>query len=141
VGCPWLAAQMKVLVCGGRSFEDYPALMRALDALHAKRPVTTIIHGGARGADTGAADWAAYRAEKYGEDIKVICFYADWLRHGRAAGHKRNQQMLDEAKPDVAVAFPGGPGTADMVRRARAAGVQVYAVDLDGWLRVLPGVP
>jgi hypothetical protein len=37
----------------------------------------------------------------------------------------RNQAMLDYGKPDLVVAFPGGKGTADMVRRARVAGVKV----------------
>jgi hypothetical protein len=33
--------------------------------------------------------------------------------------------MLDEGKPQLVVAFPGGRGTADMIGRARAAGVPV----------------
>jgi hypothetical protein len=33
--------------------------------------------------------------------------------------------MLDESKPDLVVAFPGGPGTANMIKLARAAGVMV----------------
>ncbi len=37
----------------------------------------------------------------------------------------RNQQMLDEAKPDMVLAFPGGRGTDDMVSRAEKAGVPV----------------
>jgi hypothetical protein len=37
---------------------------------------------------------------------------------GRSGGPKRNQQMLEEGKPDLVLAFPGGRGTADMVRRA-----------------------
>jgi hypothetical protein len=37
-------------------------------------------------------------------------------------------QMLDEGKPDLVIAFPGGGGTADMMRRARAAGVEVLEV-------------
>lgn len=45
--------------------------------------------------------------------------------NGKAAGPIRNQRMLDEGKPDLVVAFPGGRGTADMVRRAKAAGVPV----------------
>jgi hypothetical protein len=53
---------------------------------------------------------------------------ADWNTHGRAAGPIRNQRMLDEVKPELVVAFPGGRGTADMVRRAREAGVNVYLV-------------
>jgi hypothetical protein len=33
--------------------------------------------------------------------------------------------MLDEGRPDVVVAFPGGRGTADMMMRAGSAGVEV----------------
>jgi hypothetical protein len=33
--------------------------------------------------------------------------------------------MLDEGKPNLVVAFPGGTGTADMVQRAREAGNEV----------------
>jgi UDP-N-acetylmuramoylalanine-D-glutamate ligase len=33
--------------------------------------------------------------------------------------------MLEREKPDLVVAFPGGRGTADMVAKARAAGVEV----------------
>ena len=59
-------------------------------------------------------------------------FPADWIRHGRAAGPIRNEQMLREGCPDLVVAFhddPGlGRGTADMVRRALAAGVPVRFV-------------
>lgn len=42
------------------------------------------------------------------------------------------KKMLDEGKPDLVVAFPGGPGTAHMVRIARAAGVRVLKVSNDG---------
>ena len=53
---------------------------------------------------------------------------APWKRFGPSAGGIRNQQMLDEGKPDLVVAFPGGKGTADMVRRAENAGVKVIKV-------------
>jgi hypothetical protein len=33
---------------------------------------------------------------------------------------------LDEGKPDLVVAFPGGGGTKDMVRRAVKAGVPIH---------------
>jgi ABC-type branched-subunit amino acid transport system substrate-binding protein len=36
--------------------------------------------------------------------------------------------MIREGKPDAVVAFPGGRGTADMVRQARAAGIEVREV-------------
>ena len=46
----------------------------------------------------------------------------------KSAGHIRNQVMLDKGKPDVVVAFPGGRGTADMVRRAEGAGIEVRRI-------------
>ena len=36
--------------------------------------------------------------------------------------------MLDEAQPHIVIAFPGGRGTADMVRKAEVAGVPVVRV-------------
>jgi predicted Rossmann-fold nucleotide-binding protein len=109
---------MKILVCGGRNYDDYEAVVKTLSWLGPD----LIIHGGAPGADSLAAEYA--RETK----TPVKAFLADWQTHGRAAGPLRNQQMLDEGKPDLVVAFPGGIGTADMVRRAEAAGVKVQEV-------------
>jgi hypothetical protein len=53
---------MRVLVCGGRSFDDLPLLDRTLDELHAERPIAAVIHGGAVGADTMAHFWAGAAA-------------------------------------------------------------------------------
>ena len=85
-------------------------------------PPCVLIHGAARGADEGAARWAK------SEGIASRAYPANWRKHGKAAGPIRNQQMLDDGRPDFVVAFPGGRGTADMVRRAHAAGVPVYEV-------------
>jgi hypothetical protein len=88
--------------------------------------LAVIVHGGAKGADSIAEE----EAEKLGRDVEV--YRADWKRHGRAAGPIRNQRMLDESDPAAVFAFrcPGhSPGTDDMVRRARARGVQVYVVE------------
>jgi len=57
---------------------------------------------------------------------------ANWAGLGRKAGPIRNQEMLDQGRPNMVVAFPGGRGTADMVRRARGAGVEVIEVGEDG---------
>lgn len=110
---------MKVLVCGGRDFSDGPSMWKALGEIDDAQGITTVIEGGARGADQYAYNWAAERF------IRVEHFVADWARYGKAAGPMRNQQMLREGKPDLVVAFPGGRGTADMVRRAKEAGVTV----------------
>lgn len=52
---------------------------------------------------------------------------ADWKRFGRAAGVLRNTAMLAD-RPELVIAFPGGKGTADMVRKAKAAGLEVIVV-------------
>jgi hypothetical protein len=110
---------MKVLVCGGRDFNDALTLGSWLGGIHKKQGIDLLIEGGARGAD--------YMARKFAEwqGIPVKTFTADWERHGKAAGPIRNKQMLDEGKPDLVVAFEGGRGTANMVQQARAAGVKV----------------
>lgn len=117
-----MSEQLRVLVCGGRTYSDLFQLFAVLDTLDVERGIGTIIHGGARGADSLAGKWADVR----GKACRVV--FADWEIHGRAAGPKRNQQMIDEHHPDVTVAFPGGIGTADMVRRSKAANIAVYEI-------------
>lgn len=113
---------MRVLVCGGRDFTNARLLYGALDRLAREVLVDCIIEGDARGADRMAGYWA----KKNRVDLRL--FPADWTKHGKAAGPIRNQQMLDKGKPDLVIAFPGGSGTADMVSRARAAGIEVREV-------------
>lgn len=120
---------MRALVCGGRDAEplevwNWLEKFGHQDAAEALgRPalprITTLIHGGARGADEGAARWGE------SEHLRVVAFHADWKKHGKAAGPIRNARMIAEGKPDVVIAFPGGRGTADMVRQAEAAGIPV----------------
>jgi YspA, cpYpsA-related SLOG family len=111
---------MRVLVCGGRDFNNPAWLNITLNELSRDAGWTTIIEGGARGADRQAREWALDNG------LDVQTFDADWHAHGRAAGPLRNQRMLDEGQPDLVVAFPGGRGTADMVRQARARGITVH---------------
>jgi predicted Rossmann-fold nucleotide-binding protein len=111
---------MRILVCGGRDYRNVSAVINALAALHAKRPITALIEGGAKGADQIARAWA----EQCG--WPVLTFKADWQRHGKRAGPLRNARMIAEGRPDGVIAFPGGRGTADMVSQARAAGLTVW---------------
>ena len=107
----------RILVCGGRDYADWYRLCDVLDNLTFDRdwiiydkvndlflPDVFIISGGARGADTLAVEWAVMNY------CQVDIYMADWKQYGRRAGPIRNQQMLDEGKPDLVVAFPGGRG-------------------------------
>jgi hypothetical protein len=59
-------------------------------------------------------------------------FSADWQKFGKAAGPIRNQQMLDEGKPDLVIAFhedlENSKGTQDMINRAKVQGVPVRLI-------------
>lgn len=115
---------MRVLVCGGRDYVDAIAVAAHLDALlrEAAYDTLVVIQGGATGADQMARDWCARNGVPYDN------YPADWTAHRKAAGPLRNQRMIDHGKPDQVLAFPGGKGTADMVRRARRAGLPVLVV-------------
>lgn len=133
---------MRVLVCGGREFGDidrelqhyepdnwlvrkrekeFGFVWNSLDSYIARLyyPNIVIISGCAWGPDTIAIQWA----DTYG--LEVEKYPADWKKYGKRAGFIRNKQMLDEGKPDLVVAFPGGKGTAMMVDIARKAGIEV----------------
>lgn len=123
---------MKVLICGSRNWDDagiVRAVVRGLaDELEAAGDFADldIIEGGAKGADLAAL----HAAQSLGLEVRE--FRANWAEHGKAAGILRNQQMLDEGAPDMVWAFTDNlatsRGTADMVRRARKAGLPVYVV-------------
>jgi hypothetical protein len=113
---------LRVLVCGGRNYRDQDHVWTFLSDLNAKQPIGLLIHGAATGADRLAQAWARNRL------IPDREFESNWPVDGAAAGPMRNQRMIDEGKPDLVVAFPGGPGTADLIQRAKLHGVKVIEV-------------
>jgi hypothetical protein len=114
---------MRIIVCGGRDFDDPLTVRRTLFAIHEgpRGPIKHLWHGNARGADTLADGWAS--------EVGVPCHPtpAQWSKFGKKAGPMRNQAMLGQGI-DLVVAFPGGRGTDDMKKRARAAGVEVLEI-------------
>lgn len=109
----------KILVCGGRNYNDQERIDEVLDLALLTLGHITIIHGNARGADSCADVWAKSRK------IDILSYPADWGKYGKAAGFIRNKQMLDEGKPDLIIAFPGGKGTDMMCDIASKAGVPI----------------
>lgn len=110
---------MRVLIYGGRDYIPTPASWWWLENTIADlQEDITIISGMAAGADSFGIAMAAF----FGAELDQ--FPADWETHGKAAGHIRNQQMLDSGV-DLAVQFPGGRGTEDMRTRLNKAGVKV----------------
>jgi len=117
---------MKILVCGGRDYKDYEKVCNILD----QYSPSLIIEGGARGVDTFARLWAE------NNDIPVKTENANWKRYGRSAGPIRNKFMLEKHDPDLVITFPGGSGTNNMIKQAKASGIKVIEIHndmLDRW--------
>jgi hypothetical protein len=111
---------MRILVCGGRNYKNFERLQEVLNQY--LLDIDVLIHGGARGADGLAWDWALQN------QVPTLMYEAQWKEHGRSAGPIRNRQMLEKGQPDLVIAFPGGKGTANMVQQASDAGVEVFEV-------------
>lgn len=118
---------IKVLICGGREFDDLGLFMTTMSDIQEEldfdgRQPVTIIEGGAKGADFLARCWAKYCGWEHDP------YPANWGKYGNRAGPIRNRQMLNEGKPDLVIAFPGGSGTADMVHISKEAGITVRII-------------
>lgn len=135
---------MVVCVSGGRNLDNEILVFKWLNYLHGTSighprhtlsqiqhgldlppgPISQIWQGGAPGADALAIKWAK------ANDVEIQTMCADWRRYGKKAGPIRNQQMIDRCGADILLAFPtGGPGTADCIGRAKAAGIPVLEIE------------
>lgn len=112
----------RLLVCGGRKFGNEKALCQLLDELHKVPGIDVVITGDATGADACAREWAKKN------QVRLEVHYALWDKHKKSAGPIRNQEMLAEGRPTLAVVAPGGNGTQDMVSRLKKAGVRIWYV-------------
>lgn len=128
----------RVIVCGGRDYgvimsdanqmeEQYALgqrdfLERFLSALHSDLrfgPITRLAQGWQYGADQFGRRWGVNAG------LAVVDYRADWGRYGNRAGPIRNTRMLKGEEPDFVVAFPGGKGTANMIKQANSYFVPV----------------
>lgn len=115
---------MLIMVTGGRNYNDRNTVHAVFAPLNTD-PKPTLIHGGAPGLDTIASSIAANMG------WLIESFPADWNTYGRKkAGHIRNHHMI-RRKPDLCIAFPGGPGTDACRRAAQKAGIPVCLVTYD----------
>lgn len=106
----------RVAIVGTRDFQDLTQVIAYVQDLP---PGTVVISGGG-----GAVDYMAVKAAGW-RGLPRVVFKADWEKHGKAAGPMRNSQIVSEC--DRLVAFWDGQsrGTADAVKKARAAGKPV----------------
>lgn len=97
-----------VIVTGGRDYRDHVMVNDLLDFINPD----IVIQGGAFGADQLAREWAEHNKKS------SITVKADWDKHGKSAGPRRNIEMLELYKEAVVLSFPGGIGTAHCTKAA-----------------------
>lgn len=131
--------KFKVIIAGSRDFTDLRLMQIKMDILlkrfrneDARRLMGTTLYDGVE-IVSGTARGADKTGEKYAESryMEAKLFPADWDKHGRSAGYKRNEQMADYA--DALVAFWDGRsrGTKHMIDIAKSKGIRVRVVRYD----------
>jgi YspA, cpYpsA-related SLOG family len=116
---------LKVIVAGGREFNDYSLLeQKLIRFLHPKyKPSDVeIVSGGARGADKLGERFA----KEKGCHLKVM--NAEWDKYGKSAGYRRNAEMAKYA--DACVIFWDGAslGTKHMIDLANREGIPLRII-------------
>lgn len=114
---------MIAAVTGGRTYDEEKVVFDALDEVDPDFIIVGNTAEKAQGADLLCIRWAITRRMPYA----AVSPY--WDVFGLGAGPIRNGWML-LLKPDLVVAFPGGNGTADMLRKAFRAGITVRTFGL-----------
>ncbi len=113
---------LKVVVAGGRDFHDYTLLEEKLNKLFSKRDDVVIVSGMARGADSLAVKYAQEHK------LRVSEFPAEWLKHGKSSGFRRNIEMARFA--DACVCFWNGKsvGTKHMIDTAKRMNLNLRVI-------------
>lgn len=104
---------MKVIIAGGRDFNDFDMLCQKADKILSRQDEIEIVSGRARGADQLGEKYARMR----GYPIKM--FPAEWNRYGKRSGFIRNEDMGNYA--DALILFWNGvsKGSEHMLEVAR----------------------
>lgn len=121
---------MKVIVAGGRDFNDYKLLKETLDNFQQEYGnITEVVSGTAKGADKLGEQYANEN------NISIKRFVPDWEGLGKKAGHVRNKKMGDYAKEHngMLVAFwdKQSKGTKGMIDYSTKIGLKSVVVYYD----------
>lgn len=112
----------KVIIAGGREFNQYQLLKLKCDKILSQMTDVIIISGGARGADKLGENYAkekGYKCERY---------EADWDTYKKAAGPIRNEEMAKVGTHLIAFWDGKSTGTKNMIEVATSYGLKVRVI-------------
>lgn len=118
---------MRTIIAGSREGVTYLDVYRAMQRASELGLMPDTIVCGACPGDTSADMIGDRWAQQHG--ICADYYPAAWSKHGRAAGPIRNAKMAHAADAAVVV-HHGTPGSANMLREARARALPVVDIDL-----------
>ena len=113
----------KIIICGGRHFDDYEYLKVSCDSVISQTGTDKeieIVSGHCKGCDM--------LGEKYAQErgYKLTVFPAEWKKYGSSAGIKRNMEMVRYIKPT------GGAVIGFFRENTRETGVTVEEAQFHG---------
>ena len=116
---------MKVIIAGGRTFNDYDLLCRNCDKALSLQTEIEIVSGTANGADK--------LGEKYANEKGYLIkqFPADWGKYGKSAGYKRNEEMAKYADALIAFWDSKSKGTKYMIDLAKRYELKLKVVNFN----------
>jgi len=109
---------MIIAVSGSRDFNDEKFICNEINKYYTKDK--DIIHVG----DCKGVDYVVRK------NFECKVFYADWNKHGLAAGPIRNSELLKGS--DILIAFlkQGSKGTLNCIKSAQKLGIKIIQVDI-----------
>ncbi len=115
---------MRTIIAGSRAINSYEIVRAAVEASGFN--ITRVVSGRAPGVDRWGELWAIKH--------KVPCskYPADWRKHGRGAGFRRNEVMANSADALIAVWDGQSSGTRHMIATAMRKGLEVYVHNVGG---------
>lgn len=124
-----------LIIAGSRDFNDFDAMKKRVTefinhlAMRQAGRKVVIVCGMARGADLLGQRYAVNNF------LEVLEMPANWDKHGRGAGYRRNEEMVKVA--DAAIYFWDGQsrGTAHCMEHAKNKGIP-YAVVVGQTMRL-----
>lgn len=115
---------MRTIIAGSRDCTDYKALLSAIE--QCDWTPTTVICGGARGADALGKLWSVENS------IPCEVYSAEWNRYGKSAGYKRNVLMAENAEALIALWDGISVGTEHMIDIAKQKRLKVFVYYYNG---------
>jgi 5S rRNA maturation endonuclease (ribonuclease M5) len=116
----WQSGKVLAIV-GSRDFNDYN-LLKTIVTPKIKN-ISTIVSGGARGADTLARNFAT----EY--NLPMVEILPEWNKYGKRAAILRNEDIINNADSVVAFHLKNSPGTANSIQIAKQMGKPIEIID------------